>query len=198
MPKAFNPHDVYARKAQHEGYLARSAYKLAAILKKFPIPMEGKRILDLGAAPGSWMQVASASAGPRGLVVGLDMEPIAAQGKNVAALTLDVFDAAAEKRLASYGPFGGIMSDMAPKTTGVKIQDQAKSAALVRRAIELADSLLAPGGSLIIKVFQGPETRALRALVVKRFKKAHLHKPPASRDRSFETYLIGIGKVDAQ
>lgn len=194
MPKAFNPHDAYARKARAEGYLARSAYKLQSILKEFSIPLAGKRILDLGAAPGSWTQVASRAAGAGGLVVSVDTEPIKAHGKNVVPLAADVFGRETERQLAPYAPFAMVMSDMAPKTSGIKVHDQAQSEALVLRAIELADAVLAPGGSIIIKAFQGPDTKKLLALLKERFKKAQLHKPPASRDRSFETYLIGLGK----
>lgn len=194
MPKAFNPHDLYARRAQKEGYFARSAYKLSSILKEFPIALKGKRILDLGASPGSWMQVAAQAAGEAGLVVGIDTEPIRARGKNIVVMALDVFDSEAENRLAAYAPFAVILSDMAPKTTGVKISDQARSEALARRGVELSETLLAPGGSIIIKIFQSPDTRALLNLLKKRFQKAQLHKPPASRERSFETYLIGQDK----
>jgi 23S rRNA (uridine2552-2'-O)-methyltransferase len=196
MTKAFNPRDPYAQKATKEGYLARSAYKLEGIIKEFKIEMQGKKILDLGAAPGSWMQISSKKAGEKGIVVGIDVSPILANGKNIIKLPMDVFDKKAEDNLIKYAPFDIILSDMAPKTSGIKIQDQAKSEELVFRALNLSEKLLKKNGSIIIKVFEGPGLYSIRKIIEKHFKKTRVHKPKASRDRSFETYIIGIGKID--
>ena len=194
MPKPFNPRDSYARQAQAQGLRARSAFKLEHILKQFPLIKPGHTVLDLGAAPGSWLQVISKRIGAGGLAIGVDLAPIAPIAGNVKTVQCDIFDAACIAQLLPYGLFDVIVSDLAPKTSGIKTRDQAQSSALVERAFELAEQLLKPKGSLVVKLFQGPDTNALRERAQRMFKKVSMLKPPASRDRSFEVYLIGIGK----
>ena len=194
MPKPFNPRDAYARRAQEQGYRARSAFKLKSILKKFPIVKAGHKVLDLGAAPGSWLQVAHERVGKNGLVIGVDQELIEPIARNVKTIQADIFDDSCVAQLRSFGMFDIILSDLAPKTSGIKTRDQAQSAALVEQVFALAQQLLKPHGSFAVKLFQGPDTNNLRAQAQRMFKKVDAYKPPASRDRSFESYLIGQGK----
>ena len=195
MVKPFTPNDACARKARSEGYLTRSAYKLKAITEKFGLLKPGNRVLDLGAAPGSWLQVASELVGPSGSVVGVDLSPIAFRAKNVITMQQDILTPALEAALAEYGPFDAILSDAAPATSGIKDQDQAKSFELAEQALVIAETNLKSGGALVAKLFQSSETKNLADRARRIFKQAQLHKPKASRERSFETYLICLKKL---
>ncbi len=196
MVKPFTPNDAYARKARSEGYLARSAYKLKTIVEKFGLLKPGDRVLDLGAAPGSWLQVASELVGTSGRVVGVDLSPVAFRAKNVTTIQRDILDPELEAALSPYAPFDVILSDAAPNTSGIKDRDQALSEELVLRVLALAETHLTPGGALVAKLFQSSETKNVMERARQMFKQAHLYKPKASRERSFETYLIGLNKYD--
>ena len=196
MTKPFNPNDAYARKAKSLGYLARSAFKLEDILKKFSILKPGNRVLDIGAAPGSWLQVISKKIGAKGLAVGIDISEIKFKSNNIKIIKGDIFEKTVADEIAAFAPFDAIVSDIAPKTSGIKIRDQAQSEELVNRVLEIARAFLKKGGSLAVKIFQGSDTRILIKEMRKTFKKVSAHKPPASRDRSFETYLVGLDKID--
>lgn len=195
MVKPFIPNDAYARKARSEGYLARSAYKLKAIADKYALIRPGNAVLDLGASPGSWLQVASELVETSGRAVGVDISPIAYRAKNVVALQEDILSPGLSGMLADYGPFDAILSDAAPNTSGIKDRDQAKSLELVERSLELAATHLAAGGSLVAKLFQNSETKNLMKRAERMFKQVRLYKPKASRERSFETYLVCINKL---
>lgn len=195
MVKPFTPNDAYARKARDEGYLARSAYKLKDIIQRFRALKPGFAVLDLGASPGSWLQVASELVGPSGLVVGVDLSPIAFRAKNVVTLLRDMLAPSIDDVLTKYGPFDAVLSDAAPKTSGIKDRDQALSEELVAQALALAGKHLKPGGNLVAKLFQSSETNVLTRRAEELFKQVRLYKPKASRDRSFETYLIGLNKL---
>jgi len=186
--------DSYARKAHKEGYASRSAYKLQAIIKKFhPIP-QGGRVLDLGAAPGGWMQVAAETVGLNGIVVGVDLGQVSVTGDNIRPIVGNIFDPSCLEKIRSWAPYDSIISDMAPKTTGIKIRDQEQSQALVDCVISLSDELLKRRGSLIAKIFQGASMDYYTNELKKRFKSVRNYKPKASRERSFETYLIALHK----
>ena len=195
MPKPFIVQDYYAKVAQKEGYLARSAYKLKEILSEFDIMRKGSRVLDIGASPGSWLQVASEKVGKGGLVVGVDISDIQAKAKNVISLKHDIFANDTERSIARHGLYDAVISDAAPNTSGIKDKDQALSYELVERSIELSEKYLKQGGCFVGKIFQGPDTRQLVARARKIFAKVYLTKPKASRDRSFEEYIIGINKL---
>lgn len=187
--------DHYSDSARKEGYAARSVYKLAEIDGKHRILRPGARVLDLGAAPGSWSQYVSRAVGPRGLVVAVDfgrLEAIARIG-NVVAIEGDFTEAATVQAVAEYAPFDVVLSDAAPSTTGNRTVDTARSAALVESIVAALPTFLRPGGILLAKVFQGGEEQALLASLRERFDAAKMPKPKASRDESFETYLLGIG-----
>ncbi|MDX2115282.1 MAG: RlmE family RNA methyltransferase [Planctomycetota bacterium] len=186
-------HDAYFKKAKAEGYLARSAYKLQQIQESKRIIRAGDRVLDLGCAPGAWLQVAAEIAGPDGVVVGIDLKPVEApMPENVFHLVGDVYTAdPAQLRGQSGRPFDVVLSDMAPSTTGHG--DDLVSARLCDRVIEMLPTLLRPGGNLAMKILEGGDTPRILKQLQRLFGTARAFKPDASRDVSRETYLIGTG-----
>ncbi len=153
------------------------------------------RVLDLGASPGSWGQYALSKIGAGGFLVAVDVAPpraaLPANARFVEADALDV--EAAEARLAEFAPFDILLSDMAPKTSGVRFADHARSVALALAALALAERLLRPGGDAFVKVFDGEDLPAFRKEFAARFRKATLEKPEASRADSVEVFLLGRG-----
>lgn len=196
MPKPFIVRDRFAKKAQEQGFLARSAFKLREIQQKFNLIKPGNKVLDLGAAPGSWLQVAQSLVGKEGLIIGIDKEPIKFKTSNVKTARVDILDDNFLKMIAPFGRFDVILSDLAPATSGIKNRDQAQSQELAERALSVADTTLRRDGSLIVKIFQGPETAAFVQKLKKAFAAVHVYKPKASRDRSFETYIVALKKID--
>ena len=153
---AYNKKDHYHRKAKEEGFLARSAYKLQEIQKKFKLLKHGSKVLDLGCAPGAWVQVALPLVGDRGCVVGVDLEKIEQTTLSHPRFRFihgDAFKLKAED--IPEAPFDCVLSDMAPKTSGVKVRDQALSADLCLHALAVARESLRNGGSLVVKLFEG-------------------------------------------
>ncbi|MDR2076163.1 MAG: RlmE family RNA methyltransferase [Desulfovibrio sp.] len=188
--------DYYFLKARQERYPARSVYKLKEIDKRFRLFRPGMRVLDLGAAPGSWSLEASERVGPEGRVIGLDIQPTATPfPPNVRFFREDIFarTQALADLLQAEGAFDLVLSDLAPGTTGHRGTDQARSAALCGEALALAVSCLIKGGSFVVKVFMGPEvkpyTERLRAL----FTRVRSFKPASSRSESMETFVIASG-----
>jgi 23S rRNA (uridine2552-2'-O)-methyltransferase len=183
--------DPYVREAKAKGYRSRAAFKLLELDKKFRVLKKGARVLDLGAAPGGWTQVAVAKGAH---VVAMDilaMEPIA--GADV--LQLDMLDPETPARLkaALGGPADLVLTDMAAPTTGHRATDHIRTVALLEAALDLAGEVLAPGGAFIGKVFQGGATGELLARIKKAFREVKHVKPPASRAESVELYLVATG-----
>ncbi len=190
--------DHYTRKAREAGYPARSVFKLEEIQRRFAVLRRGARVLDLGAAPGSWSRyVLSGWAGVVTAVDLQDLDPAVVRqgGSRLAFVKTDLFDPALAQTLRPRAPFDAVLSDAAPSTTGTRVADVTRSAALAERAIELADALLAEGGSLVVKILQGGEERRLLDLLGSRYAKARAFKPPASRRASTEIYLIGLRRT---
>ncbi|MCK6529503.1 RlmE family RNA methyltransferase [Myxococcota bacterium] len=197
---AKNPYvgDRFTRKAKEEGYAARSVYKLEEIAGRYGLLRPGERVLDLGCAPGSWTQFASRRVGGSGLVVGIDLSGVTVPlPPHARVLRGDAFDlepeSLAEAAEGRAPPFDGVMSDMAPRTTGVRSADQAASAGLAERALEVARRVLAPGGWFVVKVFEGPDVRALREEVRRSFVSVATARPEATRQRSIEVFIVGTG-----
>lgn len=189
-------HDHYFKKAKDEGYLARSAYKLRQINDAKRLIRRGDRVLDLGCAPGAWLQVASELVGPNGRVAGIDLKSVAAaMPTNVAHLTGDIEKVAPEVvlRIGGQDPalFDVVLSDMAPNTTGHG--DDLVSARLCERVLGLLPFLLKPTGHLAMKILEGGETPRVLKEAKRLFVKAGTFKPDASRDVSRETYVVGLG-----
>ena len=156
----------------------------------------GRRVLDLGCAPGSWSLYAARKVGPEGLVLGLDLQPPAWPGPPPAQLSFLAADllAASPELAEPLGPFDLVLSDLAPATCGRKEVDQARSLALVRAAWEWARALLEPGGHFLYKIFQSPEAEDFSRHLKEKFNKVELLKPRATRGRSMEIFCLGLGK----
>lgn len=186
-------HDRYFKQAKAEGYFARSAYKLLEIQEKKHILRAGDRVLDLGCAPGSWMQVAAKLVGTSGVVVGIDLQEVREHiAPNVFTLQADAFATQSETLLGSSGKrFDVVLSDMAPSTSGHG--DDLLSVRLCRRVLTLCEVVLRPGGNLCMKVLEGEQCpdliRETRALFVQ----AGTTKPAASREVSREIFIWAIG-----
>jgi 23S rRNA (uridine2552-2'-O)-methyltransferase len=183
--------DPYYRAAQSEGLRSRAAFKLEYLLSRFPILRAGDRVLDLGAAPGGWSIVAREHVGRRGEVVAVDpraVDPI----DGVTVVRGTVGSPGLADRLGVV-PFDVVLSDMSPSISGAYATDHARSAELVRSAFSLADRVLGDGGSFVAKVFAGEELEELDRDFEPRFRRWTRTKPPASRERSSELYLVGLG-----
>lgn len=186
--------DPYVRAAKAKGYRSRAAFKLIELDDKFHFLKKGARVLDLGAAPGGWVQVAAERIGPAGSIVGadiLEMEPIA----GVELVVADLLDPETPARLkeALGGKADVVLSDMAAATTGHRQTDHLRTVALIEAALDVAEDVLAPGGSFIGKVFQGGAAGALLTRIKQRFRTVKHVKPPASRAESVELYLVAQG-----
>lgn len=191
--------DHYAQQARRQGFAARSVYKLEELDRRFGLLRPGQRVLDLGCAPGSWLQYAARRVGSSGRVVGVDLQPTtAALPPHARTIVADVQELAPDALLAADTPaFDVVLSDMAPRTSGIKSADAARSAQLVLGALELAQAVLRPGGTLLVKVFQGAQMDALRAAFRESFARVRIAKPKASRSESVELYLLGEERREA-
>ena len=186
--------DPYVARAKREGYRSRAAFKLAEIDGKHHIIKSGARVVDLGAAPGGWSQVARKRAGAVGRVVAidlLDIEPIA----GVDFIAMDFLDPDAPERLKAMldGPADLVLSDMAANATGHRQTDHLKIMALVEAAAAFASEVLAPGGAFLAKVIQGGTDGTLLAALKRDFAAVKHIKPPASRTDSAELYVLATG-----
>jgi len=197
MTKPYKVQDTFFLKAKQRGYRARSAFKLIDIQRKFGILAKGQTVVDLGGAPGSFMQVILEHVGAEGRVVGVDLQAIEPFDlKNVWALQADVYN---EKPLlealtgAGFYNVDVVTSDLAPNTSGIRDMDQGLSVDLTRQAFVLACNLLKPGGHFVGKVFDGEDLPSLLKSVKSCFTKVKIFKPPSCRDRSFETYIVAMG-----
>lgn len=189
---SFQRKDRFFHKAKKEGFLARSAYKLEELQKKYHLIRQGEFVVDLGASPGAWSQVAIKAVGARGLVVGLDLKPVQYQAPNAKFYVMDVFEI--DTAIFEGRPVDVLMSDMAPNTTGVRSVDQARSKELCLKVIELADTHLKNGGHLVMKLFEGPGVEDVVKEIKSRFSSMKRIKPEAVRKGSFETYILGFSK----
>jgi 23S rRNA (uridine2552-2'-O)-methyltransferase len=199
--------DYWQQKARKEGYPARSVYKLKEIDEKFGFFRKSGsiRVLDLGAAPGSWSlyvlrKIAAVSAAP-GFLAAADLMPLSREfdkglfdGENFFFLQGDITAAETRETLLSKGPYSVIISDAAPATTGNHTVDAARSLGLAEEVISYAETALEAGGNLAVKVFQGGDSAELLKKMKNLFKNAKSFKPEACRGESVETYYIGMGR----
>ena len=194
-------HDHWFREAKRAGWRSRAAFKLIEIDDKRDVLRNGDRVLDLGAAPGSWLQVAAERVGQRGLVVGIDLQLIRSDFRtnNIHLLQADAaaLDPAhlVNLGLASDLKFDVVLSDMAPATTGNKDTDHYRSMRLCQLVLDLATRWLRPGGNLVMKTFEGPSSGELTDRVRDMFASVRSAKPKASRSESREMFLVGHGRV---
>jgi 23S rRNA (uridine2552-2'-O)-methyltransferase len=210
----YRPQDRFFQKAKKEQFVARSIYKLEEIDRRYHLFSKGDRVVDLGAAPGSWLQFVADAIGKKGCVVGYDLEPVTVGAPNAESFVADVnelhpdrvlFDIAnllarLKDKDPPQGPLppsflvDGLVSDMAHKLTGIRDADQAKSAELARKALALADQIVKPEGYFVAKLFQGRDTDDLVKEVKAVFKEVKLLKPEATREGSREVFLIARKK----
>jgi 23S rRNA (uridine2552-2'-O)-methyltransferase len=186
--------DPYVARAKREGFRSRAAYKLAEIDDKYYLLKPGARVVDLGAAPGGWSEIAARRVGPSGRVVALDilaMKPIA----GVEFLQLDFLDETAPAKLKALlgGQADVVLSDMAANATGHRQTDHLRIMALAEAAAFFAREVLAPGGAFLCKVLQGGTEGSLLAELKRDFEAVKHVKPPASRSDSAELYLLAQG-----
>ncbi|WP_408887540.1 RlmE family RNA methyltransferase [Teichococcus aestuarii] len=186
--------DPYVRAAKAAGWRSRAAFKIIELDEKYGLFHPGQRVVDLGAAPGGWTQVAVQKAGERGKVVGLDLLPMDV----IAGATLlqgDFQDAAVEQAVLDTldGPADLVLSDMAPNTTGHNATDHLRILGLVELALDFAGKVLVPGGGFVAKVFQGGTERDLLNRLKRDFASVKHAKPPSSRKDSAEMYVVAQG-----
>jgi 23S rRNA (uridine2552-2'-O)-methyltransferase len=202
--------DHWSLKAQKEGYPARSVYKLKEMDEKFglfhlPSGSAAIKVLDLGAAPGSWSLYAlryfQQKQDKRCLLTAVDLSPLSRQydkglfdGENFCFIQGDITEAEIREAIHARGPFNLVMSDAAPATTGNRSVDTLRSLALAEAVLGYAETALAVGGSLAVKVFQGGDTASILKRIRELFKTGKSFKPEACRSESFETYYLGLGK----
>ena len=187
--------DHYTRRAKKENYAARSVYKLAEIQKKHRLIKKRDRVLDLGCAPGSWLQFAAEQTGDKGKVVGVDLTPVTLRlPGHVQVVTGDIDTLYQEAHPALDHGFSVVLSDMAPATTGNKHADSVRSFVLCETALAVAQKVLRPGGHFVCKIFQGEDFKAFCDTVKKHFNKIQIFKPQSSRKGSKEIFVIGLNK----
>lgn len=194
---AYNPKDYYFKKAKDENYAARSVFKLQEIEERLRVFKPGQSVLDLGAAPGSWSQFASKVIGPTGRLLGIDLTPIPLALANAVFIAADLRDLDLHQVFAEHGftaPFDVVMSDMAPKTTGIKMTDQARSLELCELALAVALRHLKTKGHFVCKLFHSQDFNGFRDKIKKHFERVEVIKPKATRQISKEIFLIGLGR----
>lgn len=186
--------DPYFRLAKEQGYRARSAFKLLELDRKFKLLKPGLTVVDLGAAPGSWAQVAAAAVGTSGRVVGVDLSPIEPL-PGVDVLQGDICLPATAERVRERlgGAADVVLSDLAPQTTGIKVADHLRQIVLAECALNLARGILKPGGAFVTKVFQGGDFDAFVAETRRHFASVRVSVPPATRQESREVFVVGTG-----
>lgn len=193
----YNPRDHYFRKAKQENFAARSVFKLEEIDKKFKMFKPGQTVLDLGASPGSWSQYASQKVGAKGRVLGVDLSPVTVKMDNSVFIQADLRDLNLEEIFVQHGfqpPFDLVLSDMAPKTTGIRMTDQARSMELCELALDVARRFLKKDGHFVCKLFHSDDFSKLREEIKKSFNKFEAVKPDSTRKISKEIFLVGLGK----
>lgn len=193
-PRDYARPDRHTRAAKAAGYPARSVFKLEEIHRRYRLFKAGQRVLDLGAAPGSWSLYAGQHVGPAGRVLAVDLSEITqALPPNVLARQLDVFSAE-RAVLAELGPYDVVLSDMAPRTSGNKARDQALSYELCLRALAVADELGGVGSHFVAKLFMSADFAELKRAIMTRYAECRAVRPEATRSQSTEVFLVGLGR----
>jgi len=187
--------DQYRRLAREEGYKSRAAYKLLENVRKYQLIKRGDVVIDFGAAPGGWLQVASEAAGDSGLVVGVDLEPVELSEPNVVTIQSDVRSPELAVKLEKALPRKAdvVLSDLSPQVMGTWDLDHYRQIDLTMAAASLMGGFLRKGGNAMFKVFDGERFGETRAMLSKQFQKVQITKPKASRKGSAELYLVCFG-----
>jgi 23S rRNA (uridine2552-2'-O)-methyltransferase len=200
VTKPKNPYkkpDAFTRAAKAQGYPARSVFKLEEIDRRVRLFRPGQRVLDLGAAPGSWSLYAAQRIGPGGKLLAVDLSPITIPlGSNARFSQGDALSLANED-LALFAPYDVVLSDMAPSTTGSRLADQARSFELYMRAVAVAGALGAPGGAFVGKLFMSDDFTHARDATRALFSEVKVIRPEGTRSSSFEVFLVGLARKAA-
>ena len=188
--------DFWSQKAFSEGYPARSVYKLKEIDEKFGMIKKNYTVLDLGSAPGSWTTFLLRKMEGSGKVVSCDLNPLAksVKGDNLVFIQGDLNAPQIRQAIKQNGPYDLVVCDAAPKTTGNRTVDTARSEQLVEMAVWYAQTMLKTGGNFAVKIFQNGDQQKILKSMREIFESAKGFKPEACRAESFETYLIGVNK----
>ncbi len=189
--------DHYYNKSKQQGYRSRAAYKLQQLDESAHLLHDGETVVDLGAAPGGWLQVAAEEVGDTGTVIGVDLQRIKSID-NVETIRGDMTEEETQQEVIDVaGSADVVLSDMAPNMTGEYSLDHARSVYLARQAFETALELLDSGGDFVVKVFQGPDLDDLRDDMEPEFEYVRTMSPDASRDESSEVYLVARKRLTA-
>jgi len=195
MGKTNTWEDHYTRRAREERWLARSVYKLEEIDRKVRLIRSGDRVLDLGCYPGSWSQYSVLKVGPKGEVVGVDLQrPDRFSSPRFRFIAADVLSLDVAWLREQVGTRELVISDLAPATSGISVTDTSRSIELARRALEVALAVLKKGGHFLCKVFEGPEVKVFRAELAGHFARVQTHRPSAVRKASREIYLLAMNR----
>jgi len=187
--------DHYFRLAKERGYRSRSAFKLLQISRKYNLLKKGKKVVDLGAAPGGWIQVTREFVGDEGFILGIDKKPIKTFGlENTETLEIDVDDEHVVDIILEkvHGKVDVIISDLSPSMYGVRSLDYFRQVQLAQRAFEIAKRVLNKKGNFLVKIFDSPESQEFFKNMKRSFKKAKIIKPDASNRKSSEIYIIAL------
>jgi 23S rRNA (uridine2552-2'-O)-methyltransferase len=193
---SYNPQDSYFKKAKQEGYRSRAAYKLLELQQRYRVFKAGDRVIDLGAAPGGWLQVTAKVVGPDGKVIGVDLESIQPlPERNVILLSGDIRSEEVQLKIRQLigGPAHCVLSDLAPKLSGIRDADMARCLELNRTALAVAFELLRPGGALLVKSFISDDLQLFTAELKQHFSAVQRTKPEATRQGSSEFYFFAKG-----
>ena len=188
--------DPYYKKAKKEEYRSRASYKLKQLDKKYKIIQEGNTVVDLGAAPGGWSQVALEKVGEEGKVVGVDLNRFKKfHEENYYGIRGDFTTPEVQQKIMDLigGKARVVLSDASPSLCGIKNIDQLRSIDLTNSVIGIAENILEKKGNLVIKVFQGPEYKNMLDNLKTKFRQVKTTKPPSSRKKSAEMYVVGLG-----
>ncbi|MBX7076183.1 MAG: 23S rRNA (uridine(2552)-2'-O)-methyltransferase [Methanobacteriaceae archaeon] len=187
--------DPYYRRAKSEDYRSRASYKLKQLDKRYKIIKTGNTVVDLGAAPGGWSQIALEKVGEEGTVVGVDLNHIKPfPEENFYGIRGDFTTPEVQNQIMEIinGQTQVLISDASPSLTGIKDIDHLRSIDLINTVIDIADNILLPGGNIVMKIFQGPQYKPTIDKLKKKFKILKTTKPPSSRKKSKEMYIIGM------
>lgn len=195
---AYNPKDFYFKKAKEKNFAARSVFKLEELDERFRLFKHGYKVLDLGCAPGSWTQYATQKIGRNGFCIGIDLQKVNLGIINAHFVQGDAFDEPTVAKVAAEHNielFDIVMSDMAPKTTGIRIQDQQRSYDLCLRALDVAKVRLRKGGHFVVKFFQSEFFDEYLATIKPLFTKIEILRPKSTRKSSYEIFIVGLKKL---
>jgi 23S rRNA (uridine2552-2'-O)-methyltransferase len=193
---SYQPHDAYYKKAKREGYRSRAAYKLIELQQRFRLLKPGDCVVDLGAAPGGWLQVAVNYLGAKGKIIGVDLQPIDPfRTRTITLVQGDITDSGVQQEITEL--LGGladcVLSDLAPRLSGIRDADTARCLELNQTALRVAARLLRPGGTLLVKSFVNPELQSFTSELKNHFSSVQRTRPEATRQASSELYFFATG-----